>query len=47
MKIKVNNNEYDYKIIYVDKETHSKLKSKAAHEGLTLKKFMKELGDRI
>lgn len=38
---------YDYKIIYVDSTTHSKLKLEAVKKGLTLTKFMSELGKTL
>ena len=38
---------YDNRVIYVDKDTHQKLKTKAASQGKTLKTFMKDILEKI
>ena len=38
---------YDNRVIYVDKDTHQQLKTKASSEGKTLKTFMKDILDKI
>ena len=38
-----NKKEYDYKVVYVDKETHKKLKLKAVENDMSIKDIIEKI----